>query len=87
MDILITQLQLHDALKGAEERLVEVEVRRLVPVHQHFGEDVVDEGDSLLRHVSLLVTGSLQGKEKYLCPNKKFAFSQTLSRGVSTTRY
>lgn len=65
MHVLITQLQLHDALKGAEKRLVEVKVRRLVPAHQHFGEDVMDEGDSLLRHVSLLVTGSLQGKEKY----------------------
>lgn len=64
MDILITQLQLHDALKGAEKCLVEVKVRRFIPVHQHFREDVMDEGDSLLRHVSLLVTGSLQGKEK-----------------------
>lgn len=63
LDILITQLQLHDALKGAEERLIEVKMRGLLPVCQHLGEDVMDEGDSLLRNVSLLMTGCLQGEK------------------------
>jgi len=38
-------------------------MRRLIPVCQHFGKDVVDEGDSLPRHMPLLVTGSLQEEE------------------------
>lgn len=52
-------------LKGAEKCLIKVKMRRLIPVHQHFSKDVVDEGDSLPRHMSFLMTGSLQGKEEY----------------------
>lgn len=36
LDILVTEFQLHDALKRAEECLVKVEVRRLIPVCQNF---------------------------------------------------
>lgn len=59
LNVFITQLQLHDALKGPEERFVEMEVRRLTPVCENLRQDVVDEGNSLLRHMALLVAGGL----------------------------
>lgn len=35
LDVLITELQLHNTLKGAEQGLIEVKMRGLVPVCQN----------------------------------------------------
>lgn len=43
LDILVTELQLHDVLKGPEKCLVEVEVRKLSPAAQHLHQHVMDE--------------------------------------------
>lgn len=59
LDILITQLELHDVLEGPEQRLVEVEVWELCPARQHLCQNVVDEGHSLLGYVALFVTRCL----------------------------
>ena len=59
LHVLVTQLQLHDVLKGAEQRLVEVKVRKLRPAGQDLGQDVVKEGHGLLGNVTFLVARSL----------------------------
>lgn len=59
-------------------------MRRFTPVCQHFSEDVMDEGDSLPRHVSLLMTGSLQGEhECKTLLKQKIAFSKTILKEAS----
>lgn len=60
LDVLVTQLQLHNVLKRTEQRLIKVEVWKLRPARQHLRQDVVDEGDGLLGDVALLVTRRLQ---------------------------
>lgn len=41
--ILITELQLHDVLKGPEKCLIEVEVGKLSPAAQHLHQHIMDE--------------------------------------------
>lgn len=60
LNVFVTELELHDPLEGPEECFVKVKVRRLTPVREDLGQDVVDEGHSLLRHAALFVTGSLR---------------------------
>lgn len=59
LDILITELQLHDMLEWPEECLVEVEVWKLSPAGQHLCQNVMDERHSLLGYMTLFVTRSL----------------------------
>lgn len=58
--VLVTQLQLHDVLKGPEEGLVEMEMRKLSPAGQYLHQHVVDKGHCLLGYMALLVTGCLK---------------------------
>lgn len=75
LHILVAELQLHDVLEGPEERLVEVEVRELRPARQHLGQDVVDEGNGLLGHVSLFVTRCLEAPEQFTVSAVGFSIS------------
>lgn len=60
LNIFITELKLHDTLKGPEECLVKVKVGRLTPVSENLGQDIMDEGNSLLRHMAFFMARSLQ---------------------------
>lgn len=59
LHVLVAELQLHDVLKRSEERLIEVEVWKLRPARQHLGQNIMDEGHSLLGDVALLVASRL----------------------------
>lgn len=69
LDVFVTQLQLHDALERSEESLVKVEMRWLAPAREHLRQDIVDEGDRLLRHMSFLMAGSLQNSRESPTPS------------------
>lgn len=60
LDVLITQLQLHDPLKRSEECFIKVKMRWLVPVSENLRQYIMDEGNRLLRHMPFLVAGRLQ---------------------------
>lgn len=59
LDVLIAELKLHDVLKGSEEGFIEVKVWQLRPTAQDFYQNIMNERHSLLRYVTLLVTGRL----------------------------
>lgn len=69
LDVLVTQLQLHDTLERSEESFVKVEMRWLIPVRENLRQYVMDEGNRLLRHVSFLVAGSLQNSQESRTPS------------------
>ena len=69
LDVLVTQLQLHDTLERSEESFVKVEMRWLIPVRENLRQYVMDEGNRLLRHVSFLMAGSLQNSQESRTPS------------------
>lgn len=66
LDVLIAELKLHDVLKGSEEGFIEVKVWQLRPTAQDFYQNIMNERHSLLRYVTLLVTGRLWKSHKKL---------------------
>lgn len=66
LNVLVTELQLHNVLKRSEQRLIEVEMRRLRPARQNLRQNVVEEGDGLLGYVALFVTRRLLNRETLL---------------------
>lgn len=83
LNIFITELQLHDTLKGPEECLVKVEVRWLTPVSENLRQNIMDEGNSLLRHVAFFMAGSLH--ERGPNGNRKSGKENTASGGSLIT--
>lgn len=86
LDILVTQLQLHDTLKRSEECFIKVKMRWLIPVGENLRQYIMDEGNCLLRHMSFLMAGSLQNSESQT-PSGLQATKNLVSEGLPNTPY